>query len=116
MLQAEIAYERKTIPQDWSEGEKLELFRLRLEEGRDWAEIALALRRTESGVKSKFKYEQFRRQMAAPEPAEAREPVPDGVLREQARRIVAWGERTLTAAICGDPAPGFGAAASRKLA
>ena len=115
MLQAEIAYERKTIPQDWSLAEKAELFRLRLEEGLDWSEIALALGRTESGVKSKFKYEQFRQQVAAPDFPEAREPVPESVLREQARRVTAW-YRGQVGALCGDPPVGFSALDRRAAA
>jgi hypothetical protein len=109
-----IAFERPTIPQPWPEPEVERLFHLRSVLGWSWAEIALDMGRTESGVKSKFKYVLNDRIMKSPSVPFVREPVPDQVLREQARRVVAWGERSLTAAICGDPPAGWDAR-SRKL-
>lgn len=102
-----IAFERPTIPQPWLDAEVAELMRLRSELGLCWAEIAAKLRRTESGVKSRFKYEQHSREVRTPSVPFIREPVPDSVLKEQARRVVAWGERSLTAALMGDPAPQY---------
>jgi hypothetical protein len=98
-------FERTTIPQLWRDEEVAELMRLRLIEGRSWDEIAVALGRTESGVKSKYKYETHSREVRTPSVPFVRESVPDSVLKEQARRVVAWGERTLTATLMGDPPP-----------
>lgn len=109
-------FERTAIPQAWPASEISELFRLRLVVGLDWAEIALALGRTESGVKSKYKYEKFSREVKAPSVPFVREPVPEVVLAEQARRVVAWGQRSLTASLMGDPPPQFSALAGRRVA
>jgi hypothetical protein len=108
MLQDQIGFERKTIPQAWPAEEIAELLRLRLQEGRDWSEISIRLGRSESAVKSKFKYVQHDR--AAKEPAVpfVREPVPDSVLAEQARRLVAP-FRDLAGAVFGDPPVGCSA-------
>jgi Myb-like DNA-binding domain len=108
------SFERTTIPQIWRDDEVSELMRLRLTEGRSWDEIARALGRTESGVKSKYKYETHSREVRMPSVPFVREAVPDSVLKEQARRVVAWGERSLTAAVFGDPPPGWDAR-SRKM-
>lgn len=103
MLTTNHAFERQTEPQAWMRSEVDRLFTLRQLEGRDWSEIALALGRSESSVKSKYKYEIHSRLTEAPSLPFQREPIPQSVLAEQAKRLVAWGERTLTAAICGDP-------------
>jgi hypothetical protein len=110
------AFERLTPPQPWPDAEVARLFVLRQVEGRDWGEIASLLGRTESGVKSKLKYEIHRQQIRTPSVPYVREPVPEGVLREQARRVVAWGERSLTAALMGDPPPQYSSLARRAVA
>lgn len=115
MLSDEIAYERKTIPQAWPESEKAELMRLRLVEGRDWSEIAVILKRSEAAVKSKFKYEQCQPQNLKAAVGD-RVPVPASVLAEQAARAAALAERTLTAALMGDPPPRYSALAGRVAA
>jgi hypothetical protein len=110
----QIAFERLTVPVAWPREEVARLLRLRLELGWGWAEIACELGRTESGVKSKFKYEMHSREVRAPSLPFIREPVPESVLAEQARRIVAWGERSLTAAVFGDPPAQYSGLASRR--
>lgn len=107
-------FERLTVPQPWLDAEVAKLMRLRVVLGWSWGLIALELGRTESGVKSKFKYESHFREVKAPSVPFVREPIPDTVLREQARRVVAWGERSLTAAVFGDPPAGWDAR-SRKM-
>lgn len=107
MLTDEIAYERKTIPQAWSDGQKADLYRLRVIEGRDWSEIARHFGRSEAAVKSKFKYEQHENKIQrAAEPM--REPVPDSVLAERTRRLTA-AARDLAGALLGDPPRGYSA-------
>lgn len=103
-----IAFERPTIPQPWPEPEVERLFHLRLVLGWSWAEIAGELGRTESGVKSKLKYEQASRAIKSPSVPFVREPVPCEVLAEQARRVCA-GARDLAGAVFGDPPRGFSA-------
>lgn len=110
-----IAFERPTIPQPWFDAEVADLMRLRSHLGWGWAEIAAKLGRTESSVKSRFKYETHSREVKAPSVPFVREPVPDSVLKEQAKRIVAWGERSLTAAMMGDPPPGWDARARKMI-
>lgn len=102
------AFERTTIPQAWSDEEIAKLMRLRLNVGLDWSEIALELGRTESGVKSKFKYVSYLREVKAPSVPFVREPIPAGVLAEQARRLAAPA-RDLAGAIFRDPPKGFSA-------
>lgn len=102
------AFERSTIPQPWPEAEVARLFALRQVEGRDWGEIALELGRTESGVKSKYKYEQFSKQMRSPSVPFVREAIPAKVLAEQARRLAAP-FRDLAGAVFGDPPVGCSA-------
>lgn len=109
-------FERSTIPQPWPEAEVAKLMHMRTILGWGWAEIASDLGRTESSVKSRFKYEQHSREVRAPSVPFVREPVPCEVLAEQARRVVAWGERSLTASLMGDPAPQFSALAGRRVA
>jgi hypothetical protein len=108
------SFERPTKSHLWPDIEVEELMRLRVVEGRDWAEIALALGRTESGVKSKFKYEKFAREIKAPSVPFQREPVPDGVLREQAKRLAA-SFRSQAGAAFGDPPFGFSALDRRMV-
>lgn len=110
MLTDLIAFERLTPSVAWSETEVERLLSLRAL-GHGWPEIAAQLGRTESGVKSKFKYQLHAR--TCQQPAPEREPVPPSVLAEQARRVVAWGERSLTAALMGDPAPQYSSLARR---
>jgi len=81
---------------------------LRLVEGRSWDEIATALGRTESGVKSKFKYQLHQREVKAPAVPFVREPVPSEVLLEQAKRLTATA-RDLAGSVFGDPPRGFSA-------
>lgn len=100
-----IAFERPTAPVAWSAVEIARLFHLRLELGWDWPRVARALGRTESGVKSKLKYELFRRSVQRPAVPFEREPVPESVLAEQAKRIVAP-FRDLAGAVFGDPPVG----------
>lgn len=107
------AFERTTIPQAWSDEEIAKLMRLRLNVGLDWSEIALELGRTESGVKSKFKYVSYERETKAPSIPFVREPIPASVLAEQAKRVVAWGQRSLTGSLMGDPPEQFSALARR---
>lgn len=113
-LATQDCFERSTIPQPWPEAEVLELMRLRVHLGWGWAEIAVELGRTESGVKSKFKYELHQREVRAPSVPFVREPVPDSVLVEQARRLTA-SARDLAGAVFGDPPRGF-SALDRRLA
>lgn len=101
-------FERSTIPQPWTETEVARLMHLRTVLGRGWPEIAIELRRTESGVKSKFKYELHQREVRAPSVPFIREPVPAEVLIEQAKRLTA-SARDLAGAIFGDPPRGFSA-------
>lgn len=108
-------FERLTVPQPWLGAEVAKLMHMRLMLGWGWGQIALELGRTESSVKSRFKYETHSREVKAPSVPFVREPVPDSVLKEQARRVVAWGERSLTAAILGDPAPQFSALGQRRV-
>jgi hypothetical protein len=109
------AFERSTIPQPWPDAEVARLFALRQVEGRDWGEIALALGRTESGVKSKYKYELHSRECRAPSVPYVREPVPSEVLAEQARRLTAW-YRSQAGALFGDPPVGCSALDRRVVA
>jgi hypothetical protein len=102
------AFERTTIPQAWSDEEIQKLFRLRQVVGLSWAEIAEELGRTESGVKSKFKYQQHERMVQAPSVPFIREPVPERVLAEQARRLAAP-PQDLVGWTQGDPPKGFSA-------
>jgi hypothetical protein len=88
---------------------------MRVQLGWSWGQIALELSRTESSVKSRFKYETHSREVKAPSVPFVREPVPDSVLKEQARRVVAWGERSLTAAVFGDPPPGWDPRARKMI-
>ncbi len=101
-------FERLTIPQPWPDAEVGRLMHLRLVLGWGWAEIAVELGRTESGVKSKFKYESHERSVRAPSVPFVREPVPESVLVEQARRLTA-SARDLAGAVFGDPPRGFSA-------
>lgn len=98
----------------WTPQEVAELFRLHAL-GWGWHAIGRAMGRSHSGVKSKFKYEMNNREIKAPSLPGVRDPVPEGVLAEQARRLAAWSERTLTATICGDPAPEWAALARRGV-
>lgn len=107
-MQDQTSFERQTVPHPWLEGEVARLMHLRLFLGWGWAEIANDLSRTESGVKSKFKYEQFRRTVKAPAMPLQREEVPPSVLAEQARRLAAP-FRDLTGAVFGDPPVGSSA-------
>lgn len=107
-------FERTTIPQPWPDAEVARLMRLRLDLGWSWAEIALELGRTESGVKSRFKYEQHSREVKAPSVPFVREPVPDSVLADQARRLTA-GARDLAGSVFGDPPRGFSALDRRAV-
>jgi hypothetical protein len=107
------AFERLTVPVAWPREEVARLFRLRLELGWGWAEIACELGRTESGVKSKFKYEQHNREVRAPSVPFVREPVPESVLAEQARRLSAP-FRDLAGAVFSDPPVGFSALDRRR--
>lgn len=115
MLNDEIAFERKTIPQAWPDLEKAELMRLRTIEGRDWAEIASQLKRSEAAVKSKFKYLQSEKLRQEPEAEVTRTNVPKDVLAEQARRLSAMA-RDLTGSLLGDPPLGFSALDRRSAA
>lgn len=101
-------FERTTIPQPWPDAEVARLMHLRTGLGWGWAEIASELGRTESGVKSKFKYEQHSRECRVPSVPFVREPTPVEVLREQARRMTAP-FRSQAAAAFGDPPFGFSA-------
>lgn len=107
------AFERSTIPQPWPEAEVARLFALRQVEGRDWGEIALALGRTESGVKSRFKYEIHSRAVKARSVPFVREPIPASVLAEHGRRLAAP-FRDLAGAVFGDPPFGYSALDSRS--
>lgn len=109
-------FERLTVPQPWLDAEVAKLMHMRLMLGWSWGQIALELGRTESSVKSRFKYETHSREVKAPSVPFVREPVPESVLKEQARRVVAWGERSLTATLMGDPPAQFSSLASRRLA
>lgn len=109
------AFERLTEPVAWPPEEVARLFRLRQVEGRDWSEIARELGRTESGVKSKYKYELHSRDVRAPSVPFQREPVPELVLSEQARRLCAP-YRSQASAFCGDPPFGFSALDRRVVA
>lgn len=110
----ELSFERLTTPQPWPDAEVERLFRLRLIEGWDWDAIARELGRTPSGVKSKFKYQQHNQATRAPS-VPGRESVPEGVLKEQARRVVACA-RDLAGAVFGDPPVGFSALDKRRAA
>ena len=110
------AFERLNPPVAWSTEEVDRLFQLRVVLGWGWDAIARDMGRTESGVKSKFKAVVHSRAPHAPSMPGVREPVPESVLNEQARRIVAWGERGLTATVLGDPPLQFSALAARKVA
>ena len=101
-------FERLTIPQPWPDAEVARLMHLRFVLGWGWGQIAVELGRTESSVKSRFKYEQHSRDVKAPSVPFVREPIPDGVLREQARRLTATA-RDLAGAVFGDPPRGFSA-------
>jgi hypothetical protein len=81
---------------------------LRVVLGWSWAQIALELSRTESGVKSRFKYETHSREVKAPSVPFVREPTPAEVLLEQAKRLTAP-FRSHAAAAFGDPPFGFSA-------
>ena len=110
MLTDEIAYERKTIPQAWSEEQKAKLMRMRLVEGRDWDEIAVELGRSVPAVKSKFKYEAFQQQKLrqVSESVTSDRTVPRDVVAEQVRRLSAP-SRDIAGAVFGDPPVGFSA-------
>lgn len=110
----QTTFERLTTPQPWPEAEVARLMHLRLELGWGWPEIALELGRTESGVKSKLKYEQFSKEVRSPSIPFVREPIPKTVLAEQSQRIIAWGERSLTASLMGDPPVKFSALGKRS--
>lgn len=96
------SFERLTIPQPWSDDEIKRLFHLRNVVGWDWSEIALDLGRTESGVKSKYKYATYQRETKVPSIPFIREPTPEDVLIDRAKRFSEQ-HQSLTAAICGDP-------------
>lgn len=102
------SFERLTVPKPWPDEEIKRLFHLRNVLGRDWSEIAIDLGRTESGVKSKFKYATYERETKQPSVPFVREPVPDTVLVDRAKRLGS-AARDLTASILGDPIPGWSA-------
>lgn len=106
------AFERLNPPVAWSTEEVDRLFQLRVVLGWGWDAIARDMGRTESGVKSKFKAVVFLRAKNSSEPCQ-NEHVPETVLAEQAKRIVAWGQRSLTAAIMGDPPIQYSSLAKR---
>lgn len=109
------AFERLNPPVAWTGEEVERLFRLRVQLGWDWAAIACDLGRTESGVKSKFKYVLFQKTVASPTLPGQRDPIPDSVLAEQARRVVARA-RDLAGSVFGDPPIGFSALDKRSVA
>lgn len=102
------SFERLTVPQPWSEDQIKRLFYLRNSKGWNWAEIATDLGRTESGVKSKFKYVSFDRETKVPSVPFVREPIPDIVLIDRARRLAA-SARDIAGAVFGDPPVGHSA-------
>lgn len=110
-----IAFERPTAPVAWADAEVERLMRLRLALGWSWDDIAADLGRTESGVKSKFKYEQHSREVRAPSVPFVREPVPDCVMLDRARRLSAP-FRDLAGAVFGDPPWGHSALDRRSAA
>jgi len=104
-----VAFERLNPPVAWSTEEISKLMHLRAQLGWDWCAIAVELGRTESGVKSKYKYVLHERSCAkAPSLPGGREPIPETVLVEQARRLAA-AARDLAGAVFGDPPRGFSA-------
>jgi hypothetical protein len=110
------SFERLTTPKPWSADELEQLVNLRRQAGLDWSEIAIRLDRTESGVKSKMKYIQYEAERSAKQPSVPfeREPIPDSVLIDRARRLAA-SARDLTASICGDPPRGYSALDRRMV-
>lgn len=110
-----IAFERPTAPVAWADAEVERLFHCRQVLGWDWGAIARELGRTESGVKSKFKYVQNDRLIKSPSVPFVREPIPADVLREQARRLSAP-FRDLAGAVFGDPPWGHSALDRRVVA
>jgi hypothetical protein len=102
------AFERLNPPVPWTADEVERLFQLRTQLGWDWAAIAVELGRTESGVKSKFKAVVHQRACTTPSLPGEREPIPEHVLAEQAKRLVARA-RDLAGAVFGDPPVGFSA-------
>lgn len=114
MLQDQTSFEPKTAPKAWTSAEVARLMRMR-RDGLGWPEIAEALGRTESGVRSRFKYANHAACVSGPEKAFQREPVPDSVLAEQARRICAP-FRDLAGAVFGDPPIGSSALDQRVRA
>ena len=109
------AFERLNPPVPWTGEEVERLFQLRTQLGWDWAAIAVELGRTESGVKSKFKYVAFQKTVQAPSLPGQRDPIPDSVLNEQAKRMAAR-PRDLTGWVLGDPPRGFSALDKRSAA
>jgi hypothetical protein len=103
-----IAFERLNPPVAWSTSEIEKLMHLRTQLGWDFSAIAIELGRTESGVKSKYKYVLNDRLIKAPALPGVRDPVPQQVLAEQARRLTAPA-RDLTGAVFGDPPSGWSA-------
>lgn len=109
------AFERLNAPVPWTTEEVDRLFHLRLRLGWDWSAVALDLGRTESGVKSKFKAVVFARSTATAIRVADRDPIPDSVLNEQARRLCAVA-RDLTGLVMGDPPRGFSELDKRSVA
>lgn len=114
-MEADCAYQTRAQPKDWSDEEEELLLKLRRER-HDWATIVGSFPgRSHAAVVSKFNY-----LMAAPNRPKGsaipfvREPVPEQVLVDQAKRAVAWGQRSLTGSLMGDPPPQFSALARRN--
>jgi hypothetical protein len=116
-MEADCAYQTKAQPKDWTDDEVALLLRLRRER-HDWATIVGHFPgRSHAAVVSKFNY-----LMAAPNRPKlaaipfVREPTPPEVLADQAKRVAAWAQRSLTASLMGDPPPQFSALARRNRA
>ena len=110
-MEADCAFEPRTEPKDWTPQEEARLIRLKEVEGKTWDQIVRRFPgRTRAGIISKYAYMKSEKTRAETPPAVpfVREPIPDHVLLDAARRAAA-GPRDLVGAIMGDPPRGHSA-------